>query len=620
MRLRYRLAVYAALTLCFAALYAWYDACTEHRIDRGTIFRNWTLRQARHIVDTAKQGDLEIIRDRHLYPIWGGGIFLALTDAGLLRNSRFIAWRGAVVLCLALSVALGASLLRRRFGDRALWFAPLLGLNPVYFQILGGLYDQLLFAALVCLALPMLVKAELSARHRWHWMLAAALLFGLGANLRSDLTYTFPLYLALRVRRADRAHLARLAASAAVFALCLAPWAIAYHSVSGLWSVTGANAGQVVYISLGEGGPGNPWGVAPVDAYDGFEATRRAALVRTSPPSPETISDAWIGKAYLGMFFYKIGKKPAAYVRQVALKLREVLFLSAPRPYTSAAPDAPAPARWLARGAGLAAPVFHLASLWLLVSAGILFCLRGMRYPLFDVGGLFAVATLGLTSLFQYIDRHFFALASCQALALMAASGLLWRAARGRGAQDNDADSSAEAPPKRRLAWALYAVPPAFLLFAAWGIPLLDAWLGGPYRVERVKYWEVSRDLKDNGAAWNLPSCSVMSHEGLWVELPDVSYRKPIEISLHNAYDYVALLYREYPDGRRQPVGSIPIRRKPEMGRGLVNHFLVMPQPARKIGCNLVHIQPVGPPGGRYSMGHFQFRNAPRPQRGVDSP
>lgn len=417
---------YFFVFIFYFILYSLVEIATFNEINIGKIFPLWTVPHAQHIVDSFHSGEISLIKNKYFFPMWGTSIFLALTDFGLFQNNHYIAYRLTLIFFIALSTVLACSILHDKYGRKGLLWGSVLGLNPLLFQIIGGLYDQFFFASFFFFASMLLIKVETTKGNTWFWRIISAFSMGVAANLRSDMTYVYLLYLLFRFRGSNKIVKKQLCISFIIFLFCLTPYSILYHRYSGLFSITYANMGHVAYISLGQD-PNNPWGIVHVDAWDYDKVSQRIEKINPGYKSYSFVADPWANKVYFQMFFEKVASHPVYYKNLVLKKFKENLFKNKPRAFLSLKEPIlktiisvyEKPYEVTSNIVYLLLIYLNFISIWILFLFGIRFMLLGMRDPLWDVGGFFMCITIMLVSMFEYTDRHLLSLAAFQGLAII---------------------------------------------------------------------------------------------------------------------------------------------------------------------------------------------------------
>jgi len=616
---------YILMAAIWFPLYIATDWLTKNNVQieatRRGIFYQWTVPQAQHIHQSLQEGKLSLTVDNHLFPMWGTAIFEALTDVGFLQNDRFLILKFTMICMLVVSNLLGTSVLKDRYGKRGLYLGGLLGLNPVCFQILGGTYDQFFFCPLFYCASFLLIKSEICTGHKWRWWLVTGLVLGIGANFRGDMTSALLVYLILRLRGTTRTAKCQLAACAFIFLLCLAPWAWLYYQRSGLLYWPGAGNGHLAYVSLGQGsdrawggGDFTPFGVVHLDAWDAKEMIRRVSERKPGYTISSPFGDPWASKVYMDMFVEKVSKRPYDYLRITLEKMRNIVFTFRPNPYLQLYPEY----RWL----GTQIPNyltalmqgFHRITMLILLYFGICALVRGMRYPLFEIGGIFFLVQLTLFSLLQYHDRHLFALAGFQGMALVATIGSLyerWGNLRLKATQEPGFTVERLSPRKllsRKSAMAVLpcAVPLLFFVFLRFQETFL-----GPYRrdlifVDQIERWEAETRRMQPKTPWAKAGNYVFSSKGILVDLGKPSHAKQLEVSLNSENPYQISYLKIHAQDERETVATREIPKPAKISSGLAVHTVTVPQEAVERGYDAILIKPLG--GNlHYSLGHLRL-------------
>jgi len=430
MNLRHLLAASAVvLTLCVLV-----DASTENMINRSFTFLLWHCHQAEAMVEGWRAGGgLSLTGEGNFFPLWGAPLLLALTDLGLLENTSFYVFRGAIIALLTLAGLVSAQTLWLRYGRAGWWAGWLVSLNPVSLQLIGGVYDAMLSSAWFALAGAVLIDAEVRPGRPWRGYVAAGLLLGVGFNIRSDMLY--PVLGALAVVALwsrQREHVARLAAVVALIALCLAPWTLAQHERWGVWSPSSANTGHVAFISLGQIEDG-PWGI---EHEDGFLAEE--VLAEIAPEWGDRLPERDVAKvysppasaAYFRRFREAVSAHPGAYALGVLKRGATILTEKKEGMLTPERCLQPNPRKLLKRvevcsDAVVPRPLLTAylnLGVVLLLALGVRALVRGpQRAPLTGWAGLMGSALFVLLCCFQYLERHLYSVSGLIALAWIVA-------------------------------------------------------------------------------------------------------------------------------------------------------------------------------------------------------
>ena len=612
---------YIAIAVFYFILYACVDAYTQNAVNEGHIFYNWTVSHAKHIYESLCDGHLSLIRDNHFFPMWGTAIFLALTDVGFLHNDVYLTYRLVLIALLVTSNILGTSVLKDRFGSLGLYLGSLLGLNPIYFQLLGGLYDQVLFCPLFFCASMLLIKSETCNSPKWTWRLLTALILGIGANIRPDMTYTYLAYLVLRLRRTSRIVKCQLAVSALVFLLCLAPWSFLYYKRSHLFSLTSANTGGFAYLSLGQGsdrvwggGAFTPWGVVHLDSWDINEVLDRINKLKPDYSISSIFSDPWASKIYFDMFLKEATSRPYDYCRISLEKAKKIVFAISPFE----------PNVWLQFGQDRSPFLhrvshqvlstmcfFHRITTLILIYFGIHFLFVGMKHPLFHTGGFFFLVSAMLCALLQYVNKHLFALAAFQGISLLAAIAILYEqlktvAAKKPRLRDFSFSALSGGLSSRCVLHATgYFLPCVLMLLLFFQEAVL-----GPYRrdrvyVDQVDLWKTKWNIKRPGTIWCSAGNFIFSSKGIIVQLGEPFYAKWLDISLdsNDRYEIRYLLIHENREQQVVAQQEMPIA--PQPSQGLAVYDIEVPREAVETGYNAILVKPVAG-DGCYALGHLR--------------
>lgn len=613
---------YVAVAALYVCIYTTVDCLTYNRVQKAGIPRIWTIPHAEYIYENLCNGNLSLIRENHFFPIWGTAIFLALTDVGFLHNDHFLFFKLTLIVLLVVSILLGTSALTDRFGKAGLYVGSLLGLNPIYFQILSGMYDQFLFCGVVYCASMMLIKSETCTRHKRRWSLLTALVWGIGANIRSDLTYTFLLYLVLRFRGTTRAAKCRLAMSGLVFLLCLAPWAYLYYQRSGLFSLSSANFGDTAYLSLGQGsdrpwqgGDFTPWGVVLQDGWDMQEVAHRIGQLKPGYQMSSVFSDPWANKVYWGMFLEKISRQPYDYVRTAIEKMRMIVFTIPPfdpNPYLYFSLKN-APLKELLMDQMMSSTrLYDRMMVLILVYFGIHFVLSGMKYPFFHIGGFFCLTTITLCSFFHFHDRHLFALAAFQGMAFLAGLGVLyvqWKAVVTGAAGAPQIGFSAlpkKVTAKHVLRMGAYLAPVVFMLLLLFQEIVLGSYRKDLVFVDHVKLWETKWQGRPAGTGWNEAGNYIFSSKGIRIDLGKRFDAQRMDISLDGNDTYRISYVWADANGNETVVAEQDVPLPSGRPRGLAEHDIQVPQVAVEAGYNTIVIKRLAG-DGRYALGHLRL-------------
>jgi len=437
MNRRHSLSVLAGLCTVLM-FYIFVDYSTSNFMNRSSTFIGWHGKSARQLVDAIKLGqELEWLSNGNFFPMWGSTFLLALTDFGLLANRSFLAFRAAIIIPLALSVWVGAELLRIRYGRVGWWAGWLMALNPVSLQLIGGVYDAMLSSAWFALAGMVFIYAELAPERQWRWYAIAGGLLGLCFNIRSDMLYPVVgaiVVAALWDRRPQ--HLARLGLVVGLIALCLAPWTLAQHQRWGNWSPTSANTGHVAFISLGQIEDA-AWDVKHIDGYR-FDEVDAEILPRWGARLPADNHYARMysppaSAVYFRMFRVEVMANPRAYIRGLLQKGEAILTsdkLGVLIRGECMAPNANY-RKLLPLKKVCSDRIFSTSVLTAFVNGGLVIMLwlggwglvnGPRRAPLLAFPGLIGSATFVLLCGFQYLERHLYSVTGMLGLVWLVAA------------------------------------------------------------------------------------------------------------------------------------------------------------------------------------------------------